>query len=662
MYKPEPFDEKNFFAWVAWGESDIETKTTEVISFSKRLQEDIKNTPEADRNFSSVTYKLDQLYGQVLDLGYKLEFLMNVSPSAQIRKAAENAKEKVNLFLNDLAFDAGIYQAVKSASEKQEQLEADAKKLQDELLRHFRKRGLDLKPEDQAELKKISARLQELGTKFQLNINNYKDSIVLEGDEVSGLSKDYLSRLNRTEDGKYEVTLAYPDYKPFVELAENAQKRKELIDKYNRKGGEENIALLKEAVELRGRVARLLGYESWVAYNAEEKTAKTQKNISDFLYDTSSKLKEIWKKELKGLEDFKSKLEGGETGGVKYFETAFLENKQRKEIFGLDFEKVKEYFPLEFVLEAMLEFYQELFGIKFEKVNGVELWHEDVFLYRVQSQEGELISFFALDLHPREGKYDHAAEFPLVDGRLTQLTGGGYVIPFASMVTNFPKASLDFPSLMPHEEVGTLFHEFGHVVHQNLGRTRFFSHAGTSVAGDFVEAPSQMLEYWVWQPEILRRITRHYESGEVMPEDMIAKLLESKNFGMGYFNVRQFVLAIFDFELHTGKSDNPVELYESVYKKFLELDPPDGQLFPACFGHLMNGYEGNYYGYMWSKVFAADMFSVFKEKGILNSEIGKSYADKILRVGSSREEMQSLEDFLGRAPSNKAFLEELGVG
>lgn len=662
MDKQEQPDEKSFFAWISWKEDEIEAQTSEVISRAEIKREEIKNTPETDRDFLSVTYKLDQLYGLILDLGYKLEFLMNVSPDVQVRKAAEKAKEKINLYLNDLSFDQGLYTAVKGAASKQEKLELDAKKLQEEMLRHFKRRGLDLKPEDQAELKKISARLQELGTKFQLNINNYKDSIVLEEDESHGLSKDYLSRLGRTEDGKYEVTLAYPDYKPFVELAENAQKRKELIDKYNRKGGEENIVLLKEAVELRGRVARLLGYESWVAYNAEEKTAKTQKNISDFLYDTSSKLKEIWKKELKGLEDFKSKLEGGETDSVKYFEIAFLENKQKKELFDLDSEKVKEYFPLEFVLEAMLEFYQELFGIKFEKVNGVELWHEDVSLYRVQNQENELISYFALDLHPREGKYDHAAEFPLVDGRLTQLTGGEYVIPFASMVTNFPKASQDFPSLMPHGEVETLFHEFGHVVHQNLGRTRFFSHAGTSVAGDFVEAPSQMLEYWVWQPEILRRITRHYESGEVMPEDMIEKLVKSKNFGMGYFNVRQFVLAIFDFELHTEKSDNPVELYGSVYKKFLELDPPDGQLFPACFGHLMNGYEGNYYGYMWSKVFAADMFSVFKEKGVLNSEIGKSYAEKILSVGSSREEMQSLEDFLGRAPSNKAFLEELGVG
>ncbi|MBL8031799.1 MAG: oligopeptidase A, partial [Candidatus Doudnabacteria bacterium] len=265
----------------------------------------------------------------------------------------------------------------------------------------------------------------------------------------------------------------------------------------------------------------------------------------------------------------------------------------------------------------------------------------------------------------REAKYGHAAEFPTVQARRAQWKFDGmpvYATPVATMVTNFPKPTQDQPSLMPHGQVEVLFHEFGHVIHHCLSQTKFFAQSGTNVAQDFGEAPSQILEYWVWEPEVLKRISKHYQTGEVMPDELIAKLVATKNHGAGLFNSRQMVNATFDHRLYTEEGADPVGLFRELWESILGIDVPAGQMYAAGFTHLMNpGYEGGYYGYMWSKVYAADIFSKFAESGALSPQLGLDYRHKILEVGSSRDELDSVRDFLGRDISNQAFLRELGI-
>jgi thimet oligopeptidase len=266
----------------------------------------------------------------------------------------------------------------------------------------------------------------------------------------------------------------------------------------------------------------------------------------------------------------------------------------------------------------------------------------------------------SLDLFPREGKYGHAAVFGIIAGRSEDYAETSYKAPFASMVANFNKPSELRPSLLSHDEVETFFHEFGHLVHNVLTTCRFGSQSGTSVAWDFVEAPSQMLEHFVWDKEMLNRLSKHYKLGKPLPDDALVNLLGSKMHMIATFVMRQLVFALYDLIIHTDQTVDSVSLYKDLVLKNLGHSPSPEQIFPAGFGHLM-GYDAGYYGYMWSKVYAVDMFSRFKQSGLLDRGVGKDYRNWILEKGSSLEEIDLVKGFLGREPSNSPFLEEIGV-
>jgi thimet oligopeptidase len=321
--------------------------------------------------------------------------------------------------------------------------------------------------------------------------------------------------------------------------------------------------------------------------------------------------------------------------------------------------EVKKYFPLPVLLPKMFHFFEKLFELKIEE-NRDEFptWHSEVRHFLVSDHQGDFIGSFYLDLHPREGKYNHAAAFSLIHGKET--SPESYQAPISAMVCNFPRSQAGKPALLSHSDVETLFHEFGHILHGVLTRARFLDQSGTNVARDFVEAPSQVLENWVWQEESLRELSQHYETGESLPTALIERMKAAKKFGMALHMARQLSFAMTDMALHQQKdSKDP----EAIYRKISEecfLPVPEDSQFLAGFGHLM-GYDAGYYGYAWADVMAADLFAVFKEKGILDSHMGRRLREEIYESGSSREENTSLEKFLGRALSPDAFFQSLGV-
>jgi thimet oligopeptidase len=313
------------------------------------------------------------------------------------------------------------------------------------------------------------------------------------------------------------------------------------------------------------------------------------------------------------------------------------------------------------VLDGLFAITGDVFGLEYQPAE-LDTWHPDVRSYAVRDRaSGELLAHFHMDLFPREGKYSHAAAFTLVPGR--RLPEGSYQKPMSAIVANFTKPAADRPSLLQHSEVETLFHEFGHILHQVLTRAELVRFAGSSTETDFVEAPSQIMEHWTWRPEVLATFARHYETGEPIPESLVKAMVEARNLNVALTTLRQVQFGVFDMGIH-GEGAADADLDE-IHRRATEvslLPLHEGTFFPASFGHMLGGYDAGYYGYLWSEVYGDDMFSRFEAEGVTSPEVGADYRRAILEAGGTRDGMDLLVDFLGREPSNEAFLRKLGIG
>lgn len=398
--------------------------------------------------------------------------------------------------------------------------------------------------------------------------------------------------------------------------------------------------------------------------------AKNAATVFDFLDRMVERLEPAFKEDTQKLLELKKKW--CETAKVpfdgklrswdwRYFQNQVLENE-----YSINSEEIRQYFPMSVVLAGMLDIFQEILSLKFEELptSTAHVWHEDVKQFSVfDSATNNFIGHFYLDLHPREGKYGHAAEFGLQKGCET---GGVRHHPVAAMVANFSKPTADKPSLLDHDEVVTLFHEFGHVMHELMSTGRFAPLAGTNVQRDFVEAPSQMLENWVFEKTTMLRISRHYESGSPLPDDLMQKLIKAKNATIGMLLRRQTFFGIFDMTVHTLPSDkiasfDSAQYWADIAERVMGIRPPEGTNGVAGFGHLTGGYSAGYYGYLWSEVYSADMYEVFNKEGIFNKATGLAYRNKVLAPGASKDAMDLLVDFLGRRPTEDAFLKHSGL-
>jgi len=393
--------------------------------------------------------------------------------------------------------------------------------------------------------------------------------------------------------------------------------------------------------------------------------AKNPDTVKEFLGGLAVKVKQLWEEEQKvmlKMKEEEAKELGFENSGkldfwdFRYY-MAMVEEKQ----YAVDQEKLKEYFPMEVVTAGLMDIYQRILGLKFTKIEGGEMWHEDVEQWRVDdATTGDTIGYFYLDLYPRDGKYGHACMMQLQPGCLD--SQGKRQKSVVVMITNFSKPTAEKPSLLDHKEVETYFHEFGHVMHgicSEADTSRFF---GTNVERDFVEAPSQMLENWVWEEESLRLMSKHYKDGTDLPKEMLDKLVASKNANAGGFTLRQIFLATFDQRLHSsGSKVDTASLIRSTYKEIVGIDTIEGTNFAAIFGHLV-GYDAQYYGYLWSEVYSQDMFATrFAKEGVLNLTTGLDYRNLILKPGGSLDGRELLKNFLGREPNQEAFLRSKGL-
>ncbi len=587
-------------------------------------------------------------------------FLGNVATDPEVRDTARDAEERLTKWQVDLAFREDLYQAVKELSEITEvaALSPEQRRFLDHTLRDFRRAGHDLSDDARAELKQLQARLVELSIAFQRNLAEYEDYLIVTRDDLDGLPDGYADRLAAGEEGTLKISMDYPDVVPFMESSTRRDLREELTFKFNTQAVEENRPVLEEAVKIRERVADVFGVPSWAHHGMEVKMAQRPEAVLEFYEGLIPPLSSKGGRELAAMTELLHK--DGHHDRLRAWDYRFYDTRQRKEQYGVDPNAVAEYFPLEQVVEGMFAITGDVFGLTYRRVAETNAWHEDVYLYEIHDADsGDLIAHFFADLFPREGKYTHAAAFPLVAGN--GRPGGGYETPVSAIVANFTKPTSDKPSLLQHNEVVTLFHEFGHILHMSLTRAEFVRFSGASTEWDFVEAPSQIMENWCWDSSVLSRFARHYETGEEIPVELIGQLVAARDLNVALNTLRQISFGWLDMGMHGPRDDRDLDAILLESQAITLFPPHEGTFFPSSFGHMMGGYDAGYYGYLWSEVFGDDMFSKFAESGGTDPEVGRAYRRTVLEPNGSKDAAILLRDFLGREPSNEAFLKKLGI-
>lgn len=647
------------FEWVSWKPADIDRVAKETIAKVHADYARIKAIPKKDRTFENTIYALEKA-GELPYEQAGVSFLTYVSTDKKVRDASHKASIWMSLQMADIEYDAELYKAFLEYNPKKEKLTDEEKVLYKDTKIWFEKKGFHLDDKKKKELILLLKRESTLGSEFSKRIDDHEDHILCTREELDGLPANYIANLKKDKKtGLYMVSLDYPELRPFLTFAKSDKKRKELAVKNGKKGGKRNLTILAELLQLRHKRAHILGYNSYAHMALSHRMSKKPEMVKTFLESTLSELQPRVKKDMRELEAFGKKTLG--ISKLTFYNQSYVANAMRKHLFDYDPNLVKEYFPLERVMEYMFELFGGLFGISFKK-NNFKLWDKEVMSFDVL-ENGEPIAHLIFDLFPRSGKFGHMACWNLIEGERAGFRSDDYKAPVSVIVGNFPRGTKKNPSLLSVNEIETLFHEFGHMSHDMLTRASFASHAGTGTDFDFVETPSQLFEKWVENVDVLTDMSRHYKTGASLPKDIQHIISSMSTFMKAGEHYGTFVGGLHDLLMHTTHHNKDVrKTAEMIEKKYGGMVAPNKEsLHPAGWGHMV-GYASSYYTYMWSLVYAHDVFSRFAETGLKNKKTGKELREYILSRGGSVDETLQLKQFLGRSPNNKAFLKELGIG
>jgi len=634
---------------------EINTETDNIIQYVTQVLDEVANTEESVRTFDNTVRKLALCEGHFTTQVKSCDFPAQVSTDKAIRDASVKSDKKLSQFQIDWHMRADVYNVLIKFRDSNPSVAGLDKRLLDKMIQDFERNGLSLSKSEQQIVKNNKKQISELSIEYQKNLNEDETQLLFTKNELSGLSDTFINELSQ-ENNKYIITLKYPHVFPVLNNATNEQTRKTVALAFERKCQEKNIPILAQILKLRHENAKIMKYKTHADYVLEQRMAKNSENVNTFTNKLLEKLLPFGQKEKQVLLDLKQ----GDT--LELWDTRFYKNTLLKTKYNVDSELIKEYFPLDFVTEQMLNIYSELLSVTFAQVPEKDsvVWHDDVQQYYVTDTDtGDFLGQFYLDLYPRDGKFTHAAAYKL---QLCYLTENGEMQrPVSAMLANFPKPTHDKPSLLRHVDVITYFHEFGHVMHSMCSQVIYAKFACTKVERDFVEAPSQMLENWCWEFDTLKRMSKHYQTGKEIPYDMVSSMVKAKNVCIGLHYLRQLKFAIFDQRIHTKHVDNLIELWGTLQKEIELVESIKDASRAGSFMHLVAGYDSQYYGYLYSEVFSACMFQKFKTQGICNPKLGKKYRDVILSRGGTVDSMDSLIEFLGEEPNQDAFLISHGL-
>lgn len=650
---------------------DYKPAFVENIKIAKAEIDAIINNPEA-ASFKNTIEALD-FAGESLDRLSSIFFNLNSAETCdEMQKIAQEVSPLLTEFSNDIALNEDLFKRVKAVYDQKDSLTLTTEQatLLDKKFKGFSRNGALLNEEDKLKLREIDTELAKLQLTFGENVlaetNHYLLHITNEVD-LKGLPNDAKEMAHALAKSKglegWVFTLDFPSYLPFITYVENRELRKEISIAYGKKGFQNNTynnqEIVKRIVELRHNRANLLGYKSHSHFILEERMAQSPDKVLSFLNDLLEKAKPAAQKEFEQLTAFAKEVDGIDQ--LEKWDGAYYSEKLKQKLFNLDDELLKPYFKLENVLHGAFTIAEKLFGITFKEVFDIDKYHEDVQTFEVLDFEGKLVAIFYSDFFPRKGKRNGA----WMTSFKPQYTKDGInERPHVSIVCNFTPPTHSKPSLLTFNEVTTLFHEFGHALHGILANTTYPSLSGTSVYWDFVELPSQIMENWCYQPEALALFAKHYETGEIIPQEYVDKIKESASFLEGMATLRQLSFGLLDMAYH-AKNQNieDVKAFEKQATEIATLYPDVKEnCMSTSFSHIFQGgYSSGYYSYKWAEVLDADAFAYFQEKGIFNKEVATKFKDNVLSKGGTELPMELYKKFRGQEPKVDALLKRAGL-
>jgi len=690
----------------------IEPAVIHAIQSAKKELEDILSILEQARSskeiltFENSLYPLIELEHILERVWTPVENLLSLMGTPELRLAANSARPLVVEFYNDYSLDPRVYELIKLYSSTQEACNLDGERARylKCLLLDFKLSGAELEGEDKEEFKKLNLALADLSQKFSENSTDSKFEMILTNpQDLRGLPEDVINSgkiladefrqelASKTSQKKaltlvpksaFLVNLDYPSYGPFMKFSDHSELRKKLYIAYMNQGTKNanmgilgsseqadlsNDSIIVDIFRSKLRKAHLLGFKNYAELSIANKMAPSAVHVKEFLTRIAKKARPLAEQEYNQLVEFQKKISyrNSENNPNKIYpwDKDYLSEKLRKELYDFDTNITKPYFELGNCIRGMFDIARTLFQIDFKLVSGIEVWHPDVEVYQVYDKDQSLIGTFYMDLYPRDIKRQGAWVMPLVSS--CQNRNGSKTLSQCALVCNLTKPGENFDSLLSHQELVTLFHEFGHALHHLLSKVSLEPLSGTSVEWDFVELPSQLQENFCWEQESLKTFAKHYQTGEPIPDSLIEKMLKARAFNEGLACIRQNEFGLFDLAVYMREQDDDkpvIQIYKDVVKEYGLFDVWDGTNFPNSFGHIFaGGYAAGYYSYKWAEVLEADAFSRFQKEGILNPAVGLDYKTKILEKGDSSPPMDLFVSFMGREPDENALLSRMGL-
>ena len=623
-------------------------------------------------NFAEIMEDIDERIERVWS---PISHLNSVMDHPELRESYQQGIQLLTEYQSEIGQNENLYKLYKQIAKQSEfkALSSARQKIINNNLRDFKLSGAELNSKDKQRFREISQQLSLLGNQFSKNILDATQAWSLhitEKEKLSGIPQDVVeiaaSEAKQADKKGWLLNLNIPCYLPIMQHADNRWLREQMYYAYATKASEigpnanefDNGPLIEEILQLKSEQAALLGYDNYAEISLVDKMANSPDEVIDFLNLLASKAKPIAEKELADLQNFAKNEYGVEE--IASWDIAYYSEKQKQKLFDFSDEQIKPFFPAKQVIDGMFGIIERLFSIKLNENAEMETWHKDVKCYDVIDKNGQLTGQFYADLYVRKNKRSGAWMNTCIHRRIKNKS---LQQPVAYLVCNFTPPINNRPSLLTHDEVQTLFHEFGHTLHHLLTKVDEMSVAGINgVAWDAVELPSQFLENWCWQKEALETIGRHHQTEQIIPDELLKKMHAAKNFQSGMQTVRQIEFALFDMLLHNQTPVNVQSLLDDVRKQVAVIIPPDYHRFQNSFSHIFaGGYAAGYYSYKWSEVLSADAFSRFEEEGIFNKQTGHDFLTAILQRGGVEDASDLFIEFRGRKASNEALLRHSGL-
>ncbi len=585
--------------------------------------------------------------------------LSQMAPDKAVRDASNACQESSQPVITAANSDPRIYAMAQHwAGPAGASLGQADRKLAEIYVEGGRRAGAGLSDADRAKVNDLFDKLNNLERDFNVALAEDATTISITKAEAASLPATFVASLKPTATG-YVVPVNESTFGQFMESERSGPARKRYNIANARRGGAANVQRLEQAVALRDQLAKLLGFPTWAAYRLDGQMAKEPARVTAFLTQIDDASLPKARAEIARLSVLK-KADGDPTPWEPW-DYSYYENQLVKTQYAVDGEEVRRYFPVDHVVSSVLDIYQRLLSVKFAEITPADAWAPGVREFSVaDARTGQPIGWFYLDLFPRQGKFSHFASFPFRPGRV--LPDGTYQKPVDAIIGNWPAPSPGKPALLGHDDVVVFFHEFGHCMHSTLSTAPYESLYGTAVRQDFVEAPSQMLENWMWQPSILKEVSSNVDTGAPLPDALIQKMIALKHVSDGADYTGQAFLGMFDMTIHSsGPHVDVLKTWNDLKVKMTTTKVLPGSYGPASFNHMMSGYDAGYYGYLWSKVYAQDMFTRFQAEGLENPVVGMAYRQDILEPGATQEPDALVQHFLGRPVSYDAFYKELGI-